>query len=97
MFSLSGTSPYYGPMYRRAYTVLLGTALIMGATAIILAFWKDKSLADPDGFLGPAWVRLPMLVGGAFLVDLLPRTLWQSKLKVPAMKPIFMARMLLRA
>ncbi len=81
-----------GPMYRRAYTVLIGTALLMGATAIVLALWKDKSLADPDGFLGPAWVRLPMLVAGAFLVDLLPRTLWQAKFKVPAMKQVFMAR-----
>lgn len=79
-------------MYRRAYSVLIGTAVLMGVTAIILAAWKDKSLADPDGFLGPAWVRLPMLLLGAFLLDLLPRTLWKSKFKVTAMKPVFMDR-----
>ncbi len=79
-------------MYRRAYTVLIGTAVLMGVTAIILATWKNKSLADPDGFLGPAWVRLPMLVGGAFLADLLPRTLWQSKFRISAMRPVLSAR-----
>ncbi len=40
----------------------------------------DKRLADPEGFLGPSWLRLPMLLFGAFLLDMLPRTLWQSRM-----------------
>jgi hypothetical protein len=79
-------------VYRRAYAVLVGTAALMGALAVITALALDKSLADPDGFLGPSWLRLPMLVGGAFLADLLPRTLWLSRFRPAAMPAIFRAR-----
>ncbi len=64
----------------------------MGALAIVTALSVDKRLADPDGFLGPSWLRLPMLVGGAFLADLLPRTLWQSRMHFKAMPEIFRER-----
>lgn len=66
-------------MYRRAYVLLVGVASGMGLTAVALALYLDRSLADPEGFLGPAWVRLPMLIMGAFLLDMLPRTLWVSR------------------
>ena len=64
----------------------------MGILAIVTAVALDKRLADPDGFLGPSWLRLPMLVGGAFLADLLPRTLWQSRMRPSAMPAIYRAR-----
>ncbi len=39
----------------------------------------DKRLVDPEGsFLGPSYIRLPLLLLGALLLDLLPRTLWYS-------------------
>ncbi|HEU4811696.1 MAG TPA: phosphatase PAP2 family protein [Nocardioides sp.] len=79
-------------MYRRAYALLVGIAFVMGALAIVTAIGLDKRLADPDGFLGPSWARLPLLVGGAFLADLLPRTLWQSRMHPGAMAPIFRER-----
>ena len=60
-------------MYRRAYVLLIAIAATMGLLAIIAAISLDKRLADPDGFLGPAWVRLPMLLAGAFVMDMLPR------------------------
>jgi hypothetical protein len=66
-------------MYRRAYALLIGIAATMGLLAIIASITLDKKLADPEGFLGPAWVRLPMLLLGAFLMDMLPRV-------VPAMR-----------
>jgi hypothetical protein len=66
-------------MYRRAYALLIGIALTMGLLAIIASISLEKRLADPDGFLGPAWVRLPMLLLGAFLMDMLPRV-------IPAMR-----------
>jgi hypothetical protein len=51
----------------------------MGLLAIVAAVVLDKRLADPDGFLGPSWLRLPLLLTGALLADLVPRTLWGSR------------------
>ena len=78
-------------MYRRAYVLLVGVAAGMGLTAVVLALHLDRKLADPEGFLGPAWVRLPMLIMGAFLLDMLPRTLWVSRFH-PARMPGHRAR-----
>jgi hypothetical protein len=79
-------------VYRRAYALLIGIALTMALLAVVAAVAVDKRLADPDGFLGPSWLRLPMLVGGAFLADLLPRTLWQSRMHPRLMPAIFRLR-----
>jgi len=68
-------------VYLRARVVLIGIAAVMGALAVITALSLGKGLVDPDGFLGPAWVRLPMLLVAAFLADVLPRTLWQSRFR----------------
>ena len=51
----------------------------MGGLAIVIALALDKSLADPEGFLGPSGLRLPLLLSGAFLADMLPRVLWVSR------------------
>ena len=64
----------------------------MGALALAASFALDRPLVDPEGFLGPAVVRLPLIVLGAFLLDLLPRTLWQSRMRPGAMPAIFRAR-----
>ena len=58
----------------------------MGLLAVVAALTLDRRLVDPEGFLGPAAVRLPLLVLGAFLLDMLPRTLWVSRLN-PALMP----------
>ena len=73
-------------MYRPAYALLVGTAAVMGILAVIASVSLDRPLVDPEGFLGPAVVRLPLLVLGAFLLDMLPRTLWVSRMK-PALMP----------
>jgi hypothetical protein len=58
----------------------------MGALAVTAALVLDRPLVDPEGFLGPSWLRLPLLILGAFLLDILPRTLWYSRMK-PALMP----------
>ncbi len=73
-------------MYRPAYALLVGVAAIMGALALTASLTLGRPLVDPEGFLGPSWLRLPLLVLGAFLLDLLPRTLWASRFK-PALMP----------
>ncbi|WP_240641171.1 phosphatase PAP2 family protein [Nocardioides ferulae] len=81
-------------MYRRAYTVMIGTAVVMGAWAVATAASLDRWLIDPEGsFLGPSWLRLPLLLLGAVLLDLLPRTLWESKLHPKAMPAVVRSRL----
>lgn len=80
-------------MYRRAYVLLVGNAILMGAIAILIAIIYDKRLIDPEGsFLGPSWLRLPILLGTALLIDLLPRALWYSKLNPKLMPAIVIHR-----
>ncbi len=67
-------------MYRRAYALLVGNAVLIGVLAILVAILDDKRLIDPDGsFLGPSWLRLPLLLGAAIAVDFVPRALWFSR------------------
>jgi len=58
---------------------MVAVAVIMGALALVTGQALGYPLRDPDGFLGPAWVRLPMLLIGAFVIDIVPRTLWRSR------------------
>jgi membrane-associated phospholipid phosphatase len=52
---------------------------MMGVLAVAASQSLGLPLRDPEGFLGPAWVRFPALVLGAFLADVLPRSLWRSR------------------
>ena len=40
----------------------------MGVSAFLIAHFVDLKVVDPDGFLGPSWLRLPVLIGLAFYV-----------------------------
>jgi membrane-associated phospholipid phosphatase len=71
-------APVTGPR-RRAYAMLVSVAVIMGALAVVCSQSLGYPLRDPDGFLGPAWIRLPLLVAGAFIADVLPRTLFRAR------------------
>jgi membrane-associated phospholipid phosphatase len=59
--------------------MLVAVAVIMGGLAIVCSQSLGYPLRDPDGFLGPAWLRLPLLVGFAFVADVLPRTLYRAR------------------
>lgn len=50
-----------------------------GLLAVIASVSLGLPLRDPEGFLGPAWIRLPLLLLGAFLADVVPRSLWRSR------------------
>jgi len=66
-------------VHRRAYVLLIGIAVLMASLAVLTAVSLDKRVVDPDGFLGPSWMRLPILLGFAFLLDIGPRTLWVTR------------------
>lgn len=81
-------------MYRRAYVLMIGIAATMGLWAGITALVLDKPLGDPEGsFLGPSYIRLPLLLTGALLLDLLPRIVWQAKLKPAAIPGVVRERL----
>lgn len=58
---------------------MVGVALMMGLLAFVASQRLGLPLRDPEGFLGPAWVRLPALVLGAFLADVVPRAAWRAR------------------
>jgi hypothetical protein len=64
----------------------------MGGLALLTATLLGKGLVDPEGFLGPSWIRLPLLLVGALLLDMLPRALWFSRLHPKKMWPIVRER-----
>ncbi|MGZ4582177.1 MAG: phosphatase PAP2 family protein [Nocardioidaceae bacterium] len=66
-------------MNRRAYGLLVAVAVVMSVLAFAASRSSGEPLRDPDGFLGPSWVRLPAMVLGAFLVDVLPRSMWRAR------------------
>ncbi len=66
-------------MKRRAYGLLVGVALVMGVLAVTASLKLDEPLRDPDGFLGPSWLRLPLMFMGAFFVDVVPRSAWRAR------------------
>jgi len=55
------------------YTFITAFSLISAVTAIIVAARLDRPITDPEGFLGPAYVRLPLIGLGMLAADVLPR------------------------
>jgi hypothetical protein len=51
----------------------------MGVVAVSTSLWLGEGLNDPDGSLGPSWFRLPAMLLGAFVVDVVPRAVWRSR------------------
>ena len=81
-------------MYRRAYVLLIGTAGLMFGLAVFTSLKIDRKLLDPEGsFLGPSYIRLPLLLIGALLLDLLPLTLWKARGRVDRVLPIVRERL----
>ncbi|SFC19725.1 PAP2 superfamily protein [Nocardioides terrae] len=81
-------------MYRRAQIALVANAVLIGVAAIVVSMVADKPLIDPDGsFLGPTWMRLPLLLMAALAFDLVPRTLWDSRFKPTLWRSIALRRL----
>jgi hypothetical protein len=66
-------------MKRRAYALLVAVAILMGVASVVASLLLGEGLKDPDGSLGPSYVRLPAMVLGAFVIDIVPRSLWRSR------------------
>jgi membrane-associated phospholipid phosphatase len=51
----------------------------MGVLAVVASRALDEPLKDPDGSLGPSWLRMPLMVLTAFVIDVVPRSLWRAR------------------
>ncbi len=58
-----------------AYGMAVAVALGTGAVAVVCALYLGLPLRDPDGFLGPTYVRLPVLVALMLAIDVAPRAI----------------------
>jgi membrane-associated phospholipid phosphatase len=67
-----------------AYGPAVAVALATGAVAVACAVYLGLPLRDPDGFLGPTYVRLPLIVALMLAVDVVPRALWRAR-SLPAL------------
>jgi hypothetical protein len=59
-------------MLRWPYTFAVCLSAIVGATAIWASQHYDVPMRDPDGFLGPAYIRLPLIAVLFFAVGIVP-------------------------
>lgn len=54
------------------YTFATILSLFVGVSTLILADVLDNPMRDPEGFLGPAWIRLPAIGLGFFAIGVIP-------------------------
>jgi hypothetical protein len=80
-------------VFRRAHILMAAIAVSMGLLAVLAAIVFDAKLVDPDGFIGPSYLRLPTVLALGFGIDLVPRTLWVSRLNPRRMPTVFRERL----
>jgi PAP2 superfamily len=72
---------------------MVSIAVSMGVLAVLGAVVFDAKLVDPDGFVGPSYLRLPTVLALGFAIDLVPRTLWVARFSPRRMPAVFRARL----
>ena len=69
-------------MRRWPYTFAMALSLLVGAAAVVSSLYLDLPLRDPDGFLGPSYIRLPLLalgfIGVGLIVEAVRRSGWRN-------------------
>src|SRR3954469_19417187 len=75
------------------YWLAICVALLTGAVTIVCALYLRLPLRDPDGFLGPTYVRLPLIVALMLAVDIVPRAVARaSSVRTAADEAVAIAR-----
>jgi hypothetical protein len=72
---------------------MVSIAVGMGILAVLGSVIFDAKLVDPDGFIGPSYLRLPTVLALGFGIDLIPRTLWVSRFNPKRMPVVFRERL----
>lgn len=60
---------------RWPYTFGVLVSVAIGLWAIITSWLVGIPLLDPEGFLGPAYIRLPLIAAAFFAADIVPRAI----------------------
>ena len=66
---------------RNPYTFIGIVAMGFAAIAVTFSIRLDEPMADPEGFLGPAYVRLPLLALMFFAAGIIPQAIGRYGLK----------------
>jgi membrane-associated phospholipid phosphatase len=66
-------------MVKRPYVVACTVAMATGLLAVVGALALDLPFRDPDGFIGPAYIRLPAIVAFFLLLDIAPSLIRESR------------------
>jgi PAP2 superfamily len=72
---------------------MVSIAVGMGLLAVTASIVFDAKLVDPDGFIGPSYLRLPTVLALGFGIDLVPRTLWVARFNPKRMPGVFRERL----
>ena len=77
-------------MRRWPYTFVVILSVAVGLTAVIASKRLGVPLRDPDGFLGPAYIRLPLIGLLFFAAGIIPQAIRRSGLRraLPTMRAI---------
>jgi membrane-associated phospholipid phosphatase len=67
------------PSWRSLFGIGLAVSLGFGALTVVTALLTGLPLRDPDGFLGPSYVRLPLIVVTMIGLDVVPRVLRRGR------------------
>ncbi len=64
---------------RHVYALAVAVAVVTGAVAVVCAVVLGQPVRDPDGFLGPTYVRLPLIAAVLLALDVLPRAALRAR------------------
>lgn len=84
---------------RASWRELFGASLLVAAAFCVLmlltALFGRLPLRDPDGFLGPSYIRLPLIAAAMILLDIVPRAglrLFRGRSPLAALKDVVRER-----
>ncbi len=63
----------------RRLQVLVVLALVMCVATVLVAQSQNLPIRDPDDAFGPSWIRLPLILLAAVLIDVVPRVVLRQR------------------
>lgn len=67
----------------KGFRFAVAVAVAAAATTLVLAWIYDLPVRDPDSVAGPTYLRLPVILLVAFLIDVVPRAMWRARSPLP--------------